>query len=335
MSTINRDPDTPAHRALILIPGTINHFYNLSGRRIAEALRELGFAVRLSTLSDEIDRDGDSDAGYDLCVLSSIMEMLNAYGDQAGGLDRIRAIGRRCRVLASLTLECISMHWHHRLHEFSVAAGADLILDLGVYDQSEFRAPDDPLEYRFVFSGLTPSERRRLDAQDDIDANRTIPWAFVGQATAERAALVDHLIQTVDPRGFVYMAGTMPYAEKGSPHLNQEQFEKVLERTRYQIWCSHHSYFYMETERFRASLLTGSVPIKIVDSRDSVPLSAPFRYLVWEPGELKGRVTDDRFGPLRQRFRQDWLGFPTLSAALAPVLTEAGILASSRSSQAA
>ena len=118
-------------------------------------------------------------------------------------------------------------------------------------------------------------------------ADRTIPWAFVGQSRAGSAALVDHLIQAVDPRGLVYMPGTSPYTEKGSPHLNQQQFERVLRQTRYQIWCSHHPYFYMETERFRTSLLTGGVPIRIVHSRAEVPESTPLRYLIMEPGEVE------------------------------------------------
>ena len=91
----------------------------------------------------------------------------------------------------------------------------------------------------------------------------------------------------------------------------------------------------METERFRTSLLTGGVPIKIVDSRAEIPGTAPLGYLILEPGEVKERLTDDRFLPLRRRFHQDWRGFPSLCEGMAVVLAEAGIVARGRSSQAA
>jgi hypothetical protein len=326
---MHSDSTTTPLRALVIIPGTVNYFYNLSGERIAEALRELGFAVEIRTLPECVEDD------YDWCLLSSITEILHAYGDEGAGLARLETLRGRYRSMASLTLECVSTPWHHRIRELSTRAGADLILDLGLYDQGEFLDPADRSGYRFVFSGLTRSERRQLDDLDEEYASRTIPWAFVGQVTPERAALVDHLIQKVDPRGFVYMPGTAPYTEKGSPHLNQQQFERVLRQTRYQIWCSHHSYFYMETERFRTSLLTGGVPIKIVESRSAIPRSAPLDYLILEPGEVEGRLTDDLFLRLRSRFRQDWRGFPALSAGIGRVLAQAGLIAISRPSRAA
>src|SRR4051794_2426592 len=326
---MHSDSTPTSRRALIIIPGTVNYFYNLSGERIAEALRELGVAVEISTLPECVEGD------YDWCLLSSINEVLHAYGDEESGLVRLETLRAGYGSMASLTLECVSTPWHHRIRDLSTRAGADLILDLGLYDQGEFLDPADRSGYRFVFSGLTPSERRQLDDLGEEYADRTIPWAFVGQVTPERAALVDHLIQKADPRGFVYMPGTAPYPEKGSPHLNQQQFERVLQQTRYQIWCSHHSYFYMETERFRTSLLTGGVPIKIVDSRAAIPRSAPLDYLILEPGEVEGRLTDDLFLQLRGRFRQDWRRFPALSDGIARVLALAGIDTHGRSSRAA
>jgi hypothetical protein len=308
-----------SRRALIIIPGTVNYFYNLSGRRIAEALQELGFAVTVSTLGD------DPQGEYDWCLLSNIGEILHAHGDESGGLERLRAIGRRCGALASLAIDCVSTPWYPRICDLSSRVGAGWILDLGMHDQGPSLEPADRVNYRFVFSGLTRSERRQLDALGEDDAERPIPWAFVGHATPHRAALVDHLIQSVDPRGFVYMPAAAPYTEKGSPHLNQQQFERVLARTRYQVWCSHHPYFYMEPERFRASLLTGGVPVKIIDSRREVPASAPLTYLMMEPGDVGERLTEQIFPRIRRRYWEDWRRFPTLSQEVAAVLREAGI----------
>ncbi len=88
----------------------------------------------------------------------------------------------------------------------------------------------------------------------------------------------------------------------------------------------------MEPERFRSSLLTGGVPIKIVESRREVPRSAPLAYLMFESADLGKRLTSQSFSRLRRRFRQDWKQFPTLSQELARVLTESGIVSESHSS---
>jgi hypothetical protein len=219
----------------------------------------------------------------------------------------------------------VSTHWYHRIRDLSARAGARLILDLGLFDQEPFLRPEERADYLFGFSGLTPTEARVLESPDGDDPERVISWAFVGSMTPHRVALVDHLIQRVDPGGFVYMPSPAPYPEQGSPHMNQEQFERVLRRTRYQIWCSGHSYFYMEPERFRASLLTAGVPVKIVDSRDQVPDSAPFGYLMMEPADIGGRLTERVFPRLRRRYRDDWRRFPTLAQEMARVVEAVGI----------
>jgi hypothetical protein len=317
--TVYPDPKAASPRALILIPGTVNYFYNQSGRRIAEALGELGFGVDVTTL--EACPEGE----FDLCVLSNISEIVHAYGDEAAGLSRLSTVGGRCRAMVSLGIDCVSTYWYHRIQQLSARAGSRLILDLGLFDQGPFLRPEERAEYRFVFSGLTPSEARMLDSPDENDSGRTIPWAFIGSMTPHRVALVDHLIQRVDPGGFVYMPTPAPYPERGSPHMNQEQFERVLGRTRYQIWCSGHSYFYMEPERFRASLLTGGVPVKIVDSREQIPDSAPFSYLMMEPAEAGGRLTERVFTRLRRQYRDDWRRLPTLAQEMARVIRAVGI----------
>src|SRR5262249_39755694 len=96
----------------------------------------------------------------------------------------------------------------------------------------------------------------------------------------------------------------------------------VLNRSRYHLWSSHHSYFYMEPERFRSSLLTGGVPVKIVDSRSEIPETAPLTYLMMEPAEIRGRLTAGLFQRLRRVFRADWRRFPSLSQEMARFLDE-------------
>jgi hypothetical protein len=323
------DPMGSPRRALVVIPGTVNYFYNLNGRRIAEALKDLGFSVEVKTLANC--HEGD----YDWCLISNITEVLSAFGDEAEGLSRIAAIVANAKSAASLSIDCVSTIWYHRIRDLSRRVGIGLIVDLGMLDQSPFLSNADRVEYRFAFSGLTSTEQHRLDAICEDDARRTIPWAFVGHTTPYRAALVDYLVQSVDPRGFVYTPVAAPYTEKGSPHLNQQQFEGVLERTRYQIWCSHHSYFYMEPERFRSSLLTGGVPVKVVHTRADVPRNAPLSYLMMESSYLGERLTEGAFGRLRRRFLSDWREFPTLAQEIARVIGATGIDTKDYSSRAA
>jgi hypothetical protein len=326
---MNNDPMGATRRAVILIPGTLNYFYNQSGHRIAEALGELGFGSEVTTL--EACPEGE----FDLCVLSNISEVIHVTGEFEARMARIIEIGSRCRAMISLGIDCVSTPWYHRIRDYSARAGVDLIFDLGVFDQSRFLEPQGLDHYRFVFSGLTPSELRMLESLDEDDAERTIPWAFVGAMTPHRVALADHLIQRIGPGGFLYMPRVAAYLEKGSPHLNQQQFERVLGRTRYQFWCSHHSYFYMEPERFRTSLLTGGVPIKVVESRAQIPESVPLGYLMMEMAELGDRLTMRDFPHLRRRFREDWRRFPTLSQELAESLREVGFECAKSTARAA
>jgi hypothetical protein len=301
-------------RALIIIPGTTNYFYNQCGQRLAETLRDLGVAVDVSVL------ERCPESNYDYCFLSNISEIIYASGAVDPGVAKLRALRQRCRYLGSCAIDCVQTRWYRRIHELSVCSEVDAILDLGVRDQSSFLEPTRRSLYRFVFSGLTPTEKRLLDAADWDDTGRSIPWAFVGHNTPYRVALVDHLIQTVSPQGFVYIPEPAAYTEKGSPHLNQQQFENVLRHTRYQVWCSHHSHFYMEPERFRLSLLTGGVPIRVVSSRQEMPPAVPFPYLLLEWRELGEHLTVWAFSRLRERLRQDWQTFPLLAEELAHLL---------------
>ncbi|MBY0524007.1 MAG: hypothetical protein K2R98_11445 [Gemmataceae bacterium] len=305
---------------LVLIPGTLNYFYNLNGRRLTDALRSLGVTVDLATLAE------CPEGSYDCCILSNITEVSLSDGDGREGLEQIEKLRHRCRVMLSCSLDCASTVWFHKVCELCRSVGADAVLDLGLCDQTQHvREQDLPLYY-FLPAGLTPSELEEIQALDDKAQERPIPWTFVGHNTAERVALVDHLVQTVDPGGFVYVPTLAPYTEKGSPHLNQQQFEKVLHRTRYQIWCSHHPHFYMEPERFRMSLLTGGVPIKVVASKTELPEDLPFRYLLLRWEELPQRLRPEVFEQVRRRFRDDFMRIPSLAESLASFLTNFGLL---------
>jgi hypothetical protein len=94
-----------------------------------------------------------------------------------------------------------------------------------------------------------------------------------------------------------------------------------MERARLQIWCSHHEHFYVESERFRNSLLTGGVPVKIL--LQSAPGNGlPFARFMPMYEEFVEMVRGMDFETAREDFVQEFKGLPTLEAGLALALTE-------------
>ena len=305
-------PTEHAGRALVVIPGTVNYFYNQSGYRVADALRALGVAVDVVPVAEVT-----HPAGYDYGFVSNLAEVRHAAGADADA--RVAAVRAGCRWVGGLAIDCVATHWYHVVRDLGRAAGLDALLDLGLHDQAD-QVKADPAGYTFVFSGLTPAERVLADAATRDDAPRPFPWAFVGHNTFHRAGLIDKMLQTVDPRGFVYLPQLAPYTEGGSVHLNQAQFERVLRKSAYHVWCSHHPHFYLEPERFRTSLLTGCVPVKVTDDPAGVPRGAPFKYLVMTAADLAGRVAPDLVHRVRRQYAADWRRLPTLAAELARVV---------------
>lgn len=331
--------------ALVIVPSGVNYAYEVHGRRIAEALRALGFDVDLCDLSSVSRR------GYDCCFLTNITEIIVSYcravpaGTRTGfekarrnstsdaspispeqgkaALDAIQRLRTHCRRVVCCPIECTGTHWYTAIQNYCRATGVDTILDCGLIDQSASLTGPDRAMYYFLLNGLTPHERVAAIATQTED--RPIPWSFVGHRTHQRAALIDRLVNEVDPCGFVYVPRLSPNPGKGSPHLNEAQYAAVLRRCRYQVWCAHHAHFYMEVERFRMSLLAGCVPIKVVASSEPVPADAVFRSYVVSEAELGARLRNADFGAERRRFCEDFCQLPTLTESLATFLFRHGI----------
>jgi hypothetical protein len=307
-------------RALVLIPGSVNYFYNAAGRRTGEALREIGFSVEIATLGQHSSRS------YNFCLVSSLAEVIHSCGNEVVAHAALRDLQKSCGLIAALSIDCAATVWFHNTQKQCRSLKIPAILDLSLHDQRENLRSKDRADYYFFPAGLTSSEMRQV-CQDVDDTGRAIPWAFIGHFTPARLALLDDLVRHLDPRGFVYMPMCAPYQEKGSPHLNEHQFNTVLARTRYQIWSSHHSAFYMESERFRMSLLAGGVPIKVLTTALPAP-GCPFSYLMMEASALPSSIRRFDFALLRQQFRKEYLEIKPLSKGLADFLYCKGILPS-------
>ena len=306
-----RDPN-----ALVIIPGSLNHFYNQTGQRIATALSNLGFVVAVHTLQSAPADD------YDWCLLVSISEITVSYGDRDDAIRRILNLRTHVHHIAAVALDCVRTWWFASAVQICRETGVDVLFDFGLHDQSEYLEWGGAPRYHFVFNGFTEPERRHIQLGPS-DEQRTIPWVFVGHQTRQRTNLVRQLVREVDSGGFVYMPYLTPFTEDG-PHLNEEQFLTVLEHACYQIWCSHHDWFYMEGERFRQSLLAGGVPIKVVVSPPDTVQPLPFSYLLVSEERLAETVQAMDFAAIRQRATDEICALPLLEESLLQALVLMG-----------
>ena len=320
----NRDGDGGATAALVVIPGTVNYFYNRAGERIAEALKGLGWAVQVRTIGSLLDAADDDPLGqWEWCFFINVTELSAACGDADVLLGAIETLRPSCRRMAAVALECAGTSWFAGSVHLCRKASISVLLDLGFHDQyGELDAKARQL-YRFCFNGLTDGERRAVPAARSLASDHPIPWAFVGSLSAERSALAWRLVREASPDGFLYLPQLSPVTDNG-PHLNEQQFQQVLSRSRCQVWCSHHAHFYVESERFRNSLLTGSVPLKVLTTPAPPDRVMPFEHLMCTAEEAPAalRELDDNFEAAWRRFADEFLALPSLEQGLAAFLED-------------
>ena len=301
--------------ARVIVPGSVNYFYDRAGARLAEALRGLGVDAEVTTLATK----GEDSAPRELCFLVNPYEIAAGHGDQPDALRRMRDALARCGRGVAVALECVHTPWFTHSVRLCREAGIGTLLDLGFHSQLDDLPGDAAGLYRFCFNGLTASERREASSLAPPEEDRPIPWVLVGHQSAERAELALRLVREAAPDGFVYLPRLSPVTESG-PHLNGRQFRQVLSRARVQLWCSHHPHFYMESERFRDSLLSGSLPLKVVDRAPDLARVFPFEYTVVEHGAVPGWLRETTYAPAWRRFRDEFLALPSLEEGLVAVL---------------
>jgi hypothetical protein len=310
----------------------MNYFHELHERRLTEVLRSLGWVVDVGNLGEQIGEE------YDWCVLTHISSMLFGSESVAGmtgarltteGKQPVLAAIRRlhpcCRAVACCLHDCTDFALYEEIQRLCRATGIDSILDFGFRDQSAALPPSVRSLYHFIPNGLTSSEQEAV-SREKSEEERPIPWVFIGHATVHRVALVNNLITRVDPRGFVYMPNLGKVAVKDVQQLSQRQYETVLRKCHYQIWLSQDQHFCLESERFRLSLLTGCVPIKVISEDEDRPSSLHFDYLVLRESEAAEKIRQFDFYEMRRRFRADFLAFPSLAEGLARFLISRSLL---------
>jgi hypothetical protein len=303
----------------VLIPGTVNYFYNVEGKRLAEALTNLGCQATLGTLDSYVERK------YDWCFLFNLYEIDFAYRDRPGFLREIQKLKSSCNFVIPALLESVQTKWFNDSIQIMTEADLHTILDLGFENQQALLSDSSQYEYCSLFNGLTNGERQSVQSSPSAISpiERPIPWTFVGQATGERLRLVERLVQEYDPAGFVYLVRHVPYQENG-PHLNGQQLNRVLQRTRYKIWCSHHPYYYLESIRFRLALANGCVPVKITAGTQNASPAAPFSSIIFNEIEWIDRLRALDFETARQDFVAQFLALPSLESSVSDLLCKWG-----------
>lgn len=303
--------------ALVLTPGALNYFYDVAGRRVAEALRSLGIATRLVRVGEPTERELAEGAGWDFAFVINLAEVLAADPDPNQAARKMALVRERAGRLITWAMDAVHTEWYRQIERLADHFGVDLIADAGLVDQSPLLAKSRRAMYRFVLAALTQRERDMVQSTRFTDTKRVFPWAVVGHETPDRVRLLERLTREIDPRGFVYLPPLAPY-RTGREHLDEAGLERVLSRTRLYIWRAHHDRFYMESERFRQALLAGALPLKIVRS-DEQTAPVPFQRWLVEETDL-ARLRTLEFATEREAFRAEYLTLPTLEQGLATLL---------------
>jgi hypothetical protein len=287
----------------VLVPAAATDRERRRAERIAEALRCLGLSAGLAAWDDP------SLADASVCFLVSIAGFIGTMG----ALEKLRALRQQGTTLVCCSFGPVQGPEYAHTRELCATAGIDTILDIGLHDQRDYLPTAARTSYHFAFAGLLPGEVQRCEMPPTDD--RPLPWSLIGLTTPFRAALIDYLVQHIDPRGYVYFPGPAEPSGSSSPHLQPEQFQAVLQRTRFHVWCAKHYHDHLDAERFRLSLVSGCVPMQVFVTRDK-PAGIPFPYLTAHVTELPELLRPERFAELRRRFVDDYRRLPMLPAAL-------------------
>src|SRR4051812_13289877 len=98
MKPICTPKSTP--RALVVVPGGVNYFYDQVGSRIGEALRNLGIDTSVHPL------ESVPDVQFDLCVFVNVYEVAVGFGGEEEGLRRIEKLPKKIPASFAVAMDC-------------------------------------------------------------------------------------------------------------------------------------------------------------------------------------------------------------------------------------
>jgi hypothetical protein len=324
MQLIHKD----APRILVVVPGGVNYFYDAIGKRFADAFRNIGCFVDVRTLGDYQASEYDFTLYVNLYEVGlmyiagypespdRVRSVAEANPDMSRALQQIQVVQRNTRRSGALLLDCVHTEWFARNYQLCQAAGIETLYDLGFHSQAHALSGRTGVSYQFLFNALTERERQQALRVQHSAQERPIPWAFVGHFNLRRLEFANALIKRLGSEGVFYLPELEPISADG-PHFSATQLRRLLEKTRYYIWISHHEYFYIESERFRDALLAGCVPIKVQNQAMFNVSDVPFNYLILSASDFDDHLQTIDYHKLRQRFMRDYLAKPSLEAVIA------------------
>lgn len=255
-------------------------------------------------------------AGYPNAAQTEYLLQRDYQPNLTEALQTIAAIRQHTKHSGMVLLDAVQTEWFAQNYRLCQAADIHTLYDLGLHSQAHLLR-DHSITYRFIPNTLTERERQKALAYQADQRERTIPWAFIGHITPQRLHFAQKLIQRLGTQGVFYLPTLRPILPDG-PHFNQAQLRRLLQNTRYYIWIAHHSYFYVESERFRDAVLAGCVPIKVQRRDSSVEaVDVPFRYLMLDESDFEEHLQVLDYERLRQRFLKDYLAMPPFETLLA------------------
>ncbi len=242
-------------KILLLYTEHGNWFYEDLARRIHEDLGEEGYDAAL--VPAERFLAGVYTGGpYDLILLTNLCEIIECLrfdNERTRCLERILTFPRR----VLLNCDAFQTYWYRRQFRFGPGVFSE-VLDLGVIPQNADKECDG-VPIHWAPESFTRGEFAALEPWSD---DRPVPWAFMGHLTLPRVLLVCELQETLGRDGFVLIPPLAPYTkERGG--LSRETLFRVLKKSRFYIWNSHHPYPYHETLRVMHAVANGAMPVKI------------------------------------------------------------------------
>lgn len=297
---------------LVYAPGQNALYANLA-RRLLLACLEAGARAGLvnSKQLHELPAEEIKDSHL---VLVSPLDLVRPLTDRAAFFEALSRARKRIVVLAE-ALETGEFSGQLRL-----PISVDVLLDVGFVPQKHKLAELglSHVPYRFLFDGLLRREVGRLASEDPArNAERPIPWAFVGHMTGERVELARWLIEEIDAGGTLFLPKPSRLLRSGA--ISPRGMDLLLKKTQFYVWSSHHKFAHYESFRFREAILNGAVPLKL-DHRFA-PRFSSVPGVVSSRRELAALINKKGFKRAYEACRAYYLEHEPLARGLGEVLT--------------
>ncbi len=249
----------------ILHPSGVNWFYESVARDIGDDLAGEGIATCLITPQQLLDRSPfETGQAADILIVNAnecLESVAGRFRDAKTRADIAARLwgcvsGFQRRILVSL--DSIETPWF--LEQLAqVGHVITDIFDIGM-------APQSPLghvlgrRYHWIPESFTRAARSDVPTETGA---RPIPWAVVGHVTLDRVQLIEALSHRLGSAGVAFLPHLRPFSAVGNRTLTHDALRRLLSRSQYYVWASHHQFPYHEGLRALHALECGAVPAKI------------------------------------------------------------------------